>query len=553
MEPQRLPSATHVPAGRPWDDALFGAVGAGVALLDAAGRFARANRAFEELTGLSSADLEGSAAPFAFWWPDDIERWERAIGSAAAGRCVTLHARIRAGQATPVGVHVTAAPIAPGDGGPAAVVVTLVPLPTEASNHQAIGDFTALVEDSPDAIVRFGRDGRISYMNRAAERNSGVPRESVVGVPLEALPARDARYEECVEDVVRTGRPGEAEFLYHSVTGHEMWVRTRFLPEFDGVGGVRGVVTLAQNVTARKRVELELERLLELNTRGVRREAAIRGIAEMVAGGDDFTRVCEAVSRQVVELLGADQAWVSRYEDDGEDFVGGSAADVGSAVSPGEPVEVPVNVEGAPWGVLRATVGDGITPEARDVLRTLADLVATACVNARTLGELARIAHSDPLTGLPNRRAFFEHLEAEIERAHRFGDELTLAMIDLDHFKQVNDRFGHQRGDDALCHIGARLRTTVRRGEVLARIGGEEFAWVLPRVDRDAALGVLERARQAVAAEPVEGVGVITVSAGVASLRPGDTSKSLMGRADDALYRAKEAGRDRVVTEQPAS
>ena len=183
---------------------------------------------------------------------------------------------------------------------------------------------------------------------------------------------------------------------------------------------------------------------------------------------------------------------------------------------------------------------------------TLADLVATACVNARTMGELARMAHSDSLTGLPNRRAFFEHLENEIKRALRFGDDLALAMIDLDHFKQVNDRFGHAKGDDALCHIGMRLRSVVRRGEILARVGGEEFAWVLPRVDRDAAVGVLERARRAIAAEAVEGVGVITVSAGVSALRPGDSSKTLMGRADDALYRAKEAGRDRVVTERPA-
>ncbi|GAB4357108.1 MAG: hypothetical protein Kow0073_14900 [Immundisolibacter sp.] len=168
---------------------------------------------------------------------------------------------------------------------------------------------------------------------------------------------------------------------------------------------------------------------------------------------------------------------------------------------------------------------------------------------------LARLARLDQLTGLANRRCFDEVLAGEWRRAERYGGDLALVMFDVDEFKLYNDHFGHPAGDACLRRLAHVVRTVVhRQSDRVARLGGEEFAVVLPQTRMGGALAVAETLRQAVENlklphAPGAAREVVTISAGVASLRPGVERRieDLIEAADQALYAAKRAGRNRVV------
>jgi diguanylate cyclase (GGDEF)-like protein/putative nucleotidyltransferase with HDIG domain len=165
-----------------------------------------------------------------------------------------------------------------------------------------------------------------------------------------------------------------------------------------------------------------------------------------------------------------------------------------------------------------------------------------------TVDGLADAARTDALTGLLNRRGFEESFELELERARRGGRKLSVVIGDLDRFKHVNDRFGHHEGDRALVRASEILETEKRRIDTVARLGGEEFALIVPdTVDRRSFM-LAERLRHAVRDEFADDPVRVTISFGVASFpQHGTTRQELLGAADDALYAAKELGRDRTV------
>jgi diguanylate cyclase (GGDEF)-like protein/PAS domain S-box-containing protein/putative nucleotidyltransferase with HDIG domain len=165
--------------------------------------------------------------------------------------------------------------------------------------------------------------------------------------------------------------------------------------------------------------------------------------------------------------------------------------------------------------------------------------------------ELERLASHDALTGLVNQRVFHERLEGEIARAQRHERPLSLALLDLDHFKEVNDAHGHPVGDLVLREAAQRLGALVRDGECLARIGGEEFAWILPDAEGIGAYAAAERARHAIAHTPFPHVGPLTLSAGVCEISDAETGEELYDRADQALYWAKQHGRNRTFRYTP--
>jgi two-component system cell cycle response regulator len=163
--------------------------------------------------------------------------------------------------------------------------------------------------------------------------------------------------------------------------------------------------------------------------------------------------------------------------------------------------------------------------------------------------ELRRQSMTDPLTGILNRRAVLERLEAEISRAGRENTSLGLGIVDLDHFKQVNDTFGHLAGDDVLKESVRRVRGSLRAYDVFGRVGGEEFLVVLPGTPLSGAKGVAERLRKAISQSPVsthKGLVRVTASLGVTVWTVREGVDSLIERADRALYMAKAKGRNRV-------
>jgi diguanylate cyclase (GGDEF)-like protein len=223
-------------------------------------------------------------------------------------------------------------------------------------------------------------------------------------------------------------------------------------------------------------------------------------------------------------------------------------------VEPGsEPVRkgvaVPLHGETEPLGMLAvfsrrsdSAFDDSTISE----LEALAARAAPAIENARRFREARELADIDALTGLHNRRYFHETLEREVSRARRYRRPLSLVVLDLDDFKAVNDHIGHLAGDDVLAEIGERMRSVVRTADIACRIGGEEFAVLLPEASLGDAEQLYERLASAVAASPVGEAGDLSISGGITHLHPDDSPTTFFERADEALYSAKAAGKGRA-------
>jgi diguanylate cyclase (GGDEF)-like protein len=217
---------------------------------------------------------------------------------------------------------------------------------------------------------------------------------------------------------------------------------------------------------------------------------------------------------------------------------------------------VPLTCDGEQIGYLAAysRSGAGALGEARAAeLEELALRAAPAIDNARRFREARQLADLDALTGLHNRRYFHETLAREVARAHRYSRSLALVVFDLDDFKAINDRIGHLAGDTVLAEASDRVRGVVRFADVACRVGGDEFAVILPESSVTDADQLYKRLEQAVFANPVRQAGRLHISAGVTELQPEDDAVSFFERADEALYQAKAAGKGTVVAADSAT
>ncbi len=313
-------------------------------------------------------------------------------------------------------------------------------------------------------------------------------------------------------------------------------------------------------------------------------QGALRRIATAVVEGGQSERIYEQVAREVAALLSAGAAGIIRFDGDEATVMGSWADHEGGRYLPGTVIEVtpgsdvarardsglPVRIEGhaadspvgrlgytasivSPvrvgvrvWGALAVTAAEPVRLTASDEqqLQEFGDLLATAIASIDDREKLAAQAATDPLTGLANRRTLHDRLAGEIARSVRHSRTLSVAVIDIDHFKEVNDFGGHDAGDAMLASVARCLAQNARAEDVLGRVGGDEFAWVMPETAREQALVAVERARRLIAATVAEPFR-ITVSAGICDTNATTKAAELVSFADGALYWSKAHGRNR--------
>jgi diguanylate cyclase (GGDEF)-like protein len=312
-------------------------------------------------------------------------------------------------------------------------------------------------------------------------------------------------------------------------------------------------------------------------------QGALVRIATAVIEGEEPESIYTMVSREAAGLVRAGAAGILRFEGASIATVVGAWADrEGGSYPPGMVVEVkpgsdldqarerrkaigiqghapdspvgrlghttsivsPVIVGQRCWGALAVASRSRITERDERKLMGFCDLLARAIASIDERATLAAQAATDPLTGLCNRRALHERLAAETARVHRHDGTLSVALIDVDHFKRVNDRGGHEAGDETLVDVARCLTEHARTEDTLGRIGGDEFAWIMPETTAGEALVAVERVRRLIALTSAN--QPITVSAGICDTDATAHPAQLVNYADNALYWSKAHGRNRA-------
>ena len=345
------------------------------------------------------------------------------------------------------------------------------------------------------------------------------------------------------------------------------------VPMYFVVGGVvmAGRELLAGATRRARELETQQRRMTE-------EQSSLRRVATAVAAGSPPAGIFALVSLDAGHLLGADCAAIVRFqsadrvivlgrwthdEHDAEDPDATVDVRPGSLLArlrSGEPIArdrmdgehhcirlaAPVRHGAAVWGALIVVATDPheFAPGAEERLQDYADLIATAVANAENRARLDAEATTDALTGLPNHRAFRERLTEEVARAQRHDRPLTVALLDVDGFRDLNDRAGLDVADEVLVEIGSLLRGAVREEDFLARLGADEYGVIFVESDRHQALMRADRARRVIAETAMRHRLRTTVSIGLCDLEAASSADEALRRADSALYWAKQHGRD---------
>lgn len=432
-----------------------------------------------------------------------------------------------------------------------------------------------VMESVQDGLMELDALGRIKWMNPRMEELIDASEAELIG----SFPPW--------ADDIPVGFTGDTDLIVRRDDGTERDV----LLTVSRLAGDRGFLHVGKDMTLRRRAESELRAL------SMEREV-LREVATVVAAGPDPQEVFELVAHESARLLGADAAVIRKFDDSTDRVIDmgqwvrtdadidepptrirlSSDAPVARLLRTGTSarvddvatldnetaaqfmeagyrtsVAVLVRVGDLRWGVLEAfsrTAGS-LPPDAETRLMRFAELVGMTVSNAAANARLADQAGTDPLTGLANHRRFHERLRAQAAAAHASHGDLAMVLVDLDRFADVNAAFGHRVGDQVLAEVARRLASEARAGETVARVGGEQFAWLLPDADGLDAWRAAERARAAIGGSPFRGVGTVTASVGVADLAQATGVDDLVRLADGALYWAKATGRNRTLRYSP--
>jgi len=432
----------------------------------------------------------------------------------------------------------------------------------------------------PEAVVVADPDRRILYVNPAAEDLFGWDAAELLGEETKVLYASPVTFREQGRkrfSAAAGDRPEPTQVAYRRRDGATFRGDTTGGPVRCDQGTIQGFVGIIR-VASAEDVEMDALQRLHSITVDPRLDHAERLQALLALGGDHLSLPLAIQSRVV-----GDTYTVERCRDPsgalqpGAEFsLAGTycaftvAADAPLGFHHAGRSEVrahpcyasfgleaylgcPIRVRGAPYGTLNFSRAEAVRPFTRNQLafvRLLADWIGQSIEQRDAEQELERLARTDALTGLMNRRATMESLAWQLAHANRSRLPLSIVMCDLDHFKSVNDTWGHDGGDDVLKGFAATASGIAREVDRCGRIGGEEFVFLLPDTDSAGARAFAERLLETVKATSVavgtRGIQRVSVSLGVATAGPHETVEGLLARADRALYSAKETGRARL-------
>lgn len=407
--------------------------------------------------------------------------------------------------------------------------------------RQRFYQLSIAVEQSPVAIAITDVRGRIEYVNQCFLDVTGYSREELVGETPAIIQSGETSAE-VYRDLWQTLNAGDVwrgEMLNRRKNGECYWEAEVITPVRDDQGQVVNFVAVKEDVTERRRQERERELLATAFKTG---QATMITDAEMQieCANQAFTNI---TGYREDEVLGKTPgifksgrhgpAFYQRLWDSLLD-TGHWQGEIWNRHKSGEIYPL--------WQSITAVYDD------RGGVRNFVAVFHNIAERKRMEDELERQATRDHLTGAFNRRAFDTSLRHALEQTERGGAPFSLLLFDIDHFKQVNDRHGHEMGDVILRQLAERVADTLRATDILCRWGGEEFTILLQDTRLAGAAMFAERLRCQIANARFDGLAV-TISAGIAQYRPGDATDSLLARADDALYRAKQAGRNGIEEE----
>lgn len=408
--------------------------------------------------------------------------------------------------------------------------------------------YLLLAENAPIGILRCDKEGNIIYVNQKTLEILGSPsieetkKINLLTFPLLIKHGLSQKLEECLQN----NKPGTYEMNYESKWGKKVWLRAHIKPLVDR-DAVTGAQIIIDDITERKQLE-EANRQKEERFR-----LMLEGIPSPAWLVSKERRIL-AQNKAAVSIFGTkngDYCWKGVH---GGDYLPDKYREAlkktgrplpgtkcyfcrgDEALERNEPINSEVELAGNIWDTWWIPLGkDVYLHYATDVTRY-----------KKIEEELRHLSITDVLTNAYNRRYFTQKLEEEIERAKRTGRNFSLIMLDIDHFKSINDRFGHTVGDLVLKSTAEVIKNRIRKVDTLARWGGEEFVILLPDTSVKNAARLAEELREKLSRMDIPDVGHVTASFGVVGYNQGDTVDKLVQRADDLMYEAKAAGKNCV-------
>lgn len=487
--------------------------------------------------------------------PEDRDRVLRDLARAASGHVSESRFRIVRPGGEVRHVHARAEGRVDASGTVVCVLGTMQDVTeqhtAELSRREAQELFETAFSHAPIGMALIAPDGRWLKVNRALCSITGWPEHELLQRPFSEITHPDdvAADGELISQLL-AGRIRGYQFEKRYVTrgGAEIWAELSVSLVRDVAGEPRHFIVQVEDISRRKEAQRRLQEA-EADARAERDHAT----AIVSAMGEGYTLTLDGEIKAVNEAMCV--------------ITGFSASELVGTGAP-YPFCPPESLEAMAAVVADVRANNGGT-HVLTLMRANGERFEAECTtrpareeNGRAIGfvntlrdvsaqkrhqrELERLARTDSLTELANRHVLQEALTREAARRSADGQQLALVLLDLDLFKQVNDRFGHPAGDAVLVEVARRLERTVRAGEVLARVGGEEFAWLLPACDAEEAVAAAGRARAAIASEPFGRAGRLTMSAGVGLVSTPSDGDALYRMADRALYEAKQSGRNRT-------